>query len=223
MCKHVQESESPCWSTLDSILQRLKILHSIFQPAALICQRTTAPWLLAWVSPGYRRMRQNRQKLSKIQSHDGCNKSNGTGSPTLSSCSNPWHLATSAAAFSFFGAATGGTAASPTSGAEKTWFVCVLGVSGVPLPILVASSLYLVFTLKRLQTVIRLIRPACYFSASGCFGVLAKCPGFGIFRQTQHFGLQKKKDSNINTAKLPLVRVVIAQMALPCAPNMVHK
>jgi len=74
--------------------------------------------------------------------------------------------------------------------------LCVLGVSGVPLPILVASSLYLVFTLKRLQTVIRLIKPACYFSASGCFGVLAKCPGFGIFRQTQHFGLQKKKDSN---------------------------
>lgn len=112
------------------------------------------------------------------------------------SCPNPWHLATSAPAFSFFGAATGGTAASPTSGAEKTWFVCVLGVSGVPLPILVASSLYLVFTLKRLQTVIRLIKPACYFSASGCFGVLARCPGFGIFRQTQHFGLQKKKDSN---------------------------
>lgn len=168
-------------------------MHSIFQPAALICQRTTAPWLLAWVLPGYRRMSQNGPKFSKFQSQDRCNKSASPKvvmSKPLTSC----HICTSL--LLLWCCYWRNCSLANVRCWENLICVCVLGVSGVPLPILVASSLYLVFTLKRLQTVIRLIKPACYFSASGCFGVLARCPGFGIFRQTQHFGLQKKKDSN---------------------------
>ena len=56
-----------------------------------------------------------------------------------------------------------------------------------------ASSLYLVFTLKRLQTVIRLIRPACYFLGLGCLGFLARCPGFRMVARPNTFDHRRKR------------------------------
>ncbi len=59
-----------------------------------------------------RAMEQGVLRWSCPNPHDSCR-------------TRPFRRATSGPAFSLFGAATGGTAALPTPGAGKTWFLCV--------------------------------------------------------------------------------------------------